>query len=203
MRQKTTTVTLFKFDELSEKAKAEARDWYVENIAYDGDWYDPVYEDFKEICKIIGITLKPDDYNPGIYFQGFSYQGDGASFVGTYRYVNQAHKKIREYAPQDKELHRIADTLKEMQRRVMHKLVCTITLSKGSGVHSGCMEFSFNKDYLESLEKTVKEALVDLADWLFKRLRDEHDAIAEDDHVDEDINCNEEWEFYEDGTFAG
>lgn len=44
MRQETTTRTLYQYDELSEKAKAKARDWYRED-ALDYEWWDSIYED--------------------------------------------------------------------------------------------------------------------------------------------------------------
>ena len=57
MRQETTTRTLYTFDELSDEAKEQARDWYQEG-ALDYDWWDCTYEDAATIgLKIEGFDL--------------------------------------------------------------------------------------------------------------------------------------------------
>jgi hypothetical protein len=48
------------------------------NVDYD-DWYQPVYESFKERMEAIGIEVDR------IYFSGFWSQGDGACFEGRVR----------------------------------------------------------------------------------------------------------------------
>jgi hypothetical protein len=50
---RTMETMVFHFDELSDKAKEKARDWYREG-ALDHDWWDSVYEDAAEIAKLTG-----------------------------------------------------------------------------------------------------------------------------------------------------
>ncbi len=56
-RKQVTEKLIYKFDELSERAKEKARDWYREG-ALDYEWWDSVYEDAKAIgLKIKGFNL--------------------------------------------------------------------------------------------------------------------------------------------------
>ena len=117
--------TVFRLDELSERARGQARAWYREAAACD-DWHECVFEDFETICAILGVRLKTRSVRlygggtrqkPCIWFSGFSSQGDGASFESAYSFATGAPKAIRAHAPEDSELHRIADALQAIQRR--------------------------------------------------------------------------------------
>src|SRR5271165_3112024 len=110
--------SVYEFTELSDAAKDKARVWFRETI--DDDWWDSVYDDFERICPILGVTLATravrlfgggTRQKPCIWFSGFASQGDGASFEGAYGFATGARKAIRAHAPQDSELHRIADGL--------------------------------------------------------------------------------------------
>ena len=71
---KVIEVEVFKYDELSDSAKAKARDWYIEGMDY--EWWEGVYESVKEDGYELGFCV--DD----IRFSGFCSQGDGASWLG-------------------------------------------------------------------------------------------------------------------------
>jgi hypothetical protein len=64
---------VYTYDELNDKAKAKARDWYREG-AFDYDWYEQEKEYFEDFLKQIGFI------NVKSQFTGFYQQGDGASF---------------------------------------------------------------------------------------------------------------------------
>ena len=85
-------IKVFKFNELDDRAKEKAREWYRSH-ATDDEWWDCTYDDFQAICEIIGIELDTKPVRlmgggvrqePIIYFSGFSSQGDGACFAGEY-----------------------------------------------------------------------------------------------------------------------
>ena len=59
------TITIYKFDELSDKAKEKARDWYREG-ALEYDWWDGVYED----AKNIGLKIASFDTDRGNSIEG-------------------------------------------------------------------------------------------------------------------------------------
>lgn len=54
---KIITTTVYEFEELSDKAKEKARDWYRQ-FALDDEWWEYVYEDAKEVgLKITAFDL--------------------------------------------------------------------------------------------------------------------------------------------------
>src|SRR5215467_9399839 len=119
----TVETTVYYLNELSEAGRDKARNWYRET-AFDDDWCDCVFEDFETICGILGVHLKTRPVRlfgggtrakPCIYFSGFWSQGDGASFEARYAYEKDTPRKIRAHAPQDTELHAIADALQAAQ----------------------------------------------------------------------------------------
>ncbi|ADO44175.1 hypothetical protein [Ketogulonicigenium vulgare] len=196
--------TVYRLDELSDGAKDKARAWYREG-GFDYGWYDAVYEDFQRIAEILGLNLKTRTVRlmgggtrqePCIWFRGFSSQGDGACFESWYSYRKHAPRLIREYAPQNTELHRIADALQAIQRRNFYQLRADAS-HRGHYYHEYCMSISVERDsptwqdMTEDAEETIVEALRDLARWLYRQLYREYDYLSSDEVVDETIAANE------------
>ena len=128
------TITVYTLDELSCPAREKARDGYRQHHA-DSNWYENVYEDFREVCDIFGIDLRQRVFRlsngrfmeePCIWFSGFCSQGDGACFEGRWHWQSATTRRVREYAPQDRELHRIADALQAVQKRNFWQLQAEI-----------------------------------------------------------------------------
>lgn len=207
--------TVYRLDELSGAAKDKARAWYREG-GFDYDWHDAVYEDFQRIAEILGIDFRTRAVRlmgggtrrePCIWFRGFWSQGDGACWEGSYSYARNATAKIRAYAPQDQELHRIADALQAVQRRNFYQLRAE-ACHRGHYYHEYCMAISVERDsptyqdLTEDAEESVTEALRDLARWLYRQLEREYEYISSDEAVDETINSNE-YTFTETGRRFG
>ena len=195
--------TVYKFDELSEKAKEEARTWYREG-GFDYEWYEFVFEDFGRICECLGVRLKTSPVHlvgggtrdePRIHFTGFWSQGDGASFQALYSYRKGSPRAIRDHAPKDTMLHGIADGLQAIQRRNFYQLRADVS-HRGNYYHEYCMAISVRRESLNyqdmtaDAEDTVIEALRDLARWLYRRLENEYNALTSDEMVDETIVAN-------------
>ena len=195
---------VYPIEELPETAKESARAWYRE-ACLDHEWYDFVFEDFETICQILGIALRTSPVKlmgggtrekPHVFFAGFSSQGDGASFEGQYSHARGAAKGIRAHAPQDTELHRIADALQEAQRRNFFQLHTTIR-QRRNYCHEYGMAIEIERDSptwqppTDGAEDTVIEALRDLARWLYRQLRSEYEHQTSDAVVDEAIAINE------------
>ena len=205
---------VFQYDELDDRAKERAREWYSRPVFEDSCDWEFVYEDAAEVADILGIDLRQrrvqlmgggHRYEPSIYFSGFWSQGDGACFEGTYRYAKGATKKIREYAPQDKELHRIADELQAVQRKHFYHLIASMNHT-GHYCHSGCMsvEVEHNEDRYRDIgdaEEEITQLMRDFADWIYDRLESEYDYQTSDEAVEEAIRANE-YEFDEEGERA-
>ena len=208
-------ITVFTIDELSDAAKENARIWYRDQGLHD-EWYDFVYEDFGTICGILGVTLGTTPVRlygggtrdkPQIYWSGFSFQGDGASFEGRYSHAKGAGKAIRAHAPQDTKLHRIADELQALQRKNFWQVHASIR-QHGRYCHEYSMAIEVERDsptwqpMTDRAEDTVVEALRDLARWLYRQLRSEYEHQTSDDAVDEIVGINE-WTFTADGKRFG
>ena len=194
---------VYPLSELTDSARETARNWYRQHCL-DHPWYDFVFEDFQTICEILGIRIAtspvriiggPSREYPQIYFRGFWNQGDGASFAGRYCYGRNSARAIRDHAPQDKDLHRIADTLHDLQRRNFYQLHADIR-QHGRYTHEYTMRISVERDsptwqpLTDDAEDTVIEAMRDLARWLYRRLEREYDYLASDEQVDESIALN-------------
>ena len=175
------------------------------NVEY--DWWDSVYDNFQQICEIIGIELNTDEPS----FTGFWSQGDGASFTGYYRayaavrgdhdYYETAPAKIREYAPEDEELHRIADELCMLSRVYFPVYIRITRLGRSSYVHEQTMDCYVEPmggdpdNWDEEVHAYVQEQgtllMRDLARWLYCTLEKEYDYLTSDEVVWESIQANE------------
>ena len=207
--------TVYTIEELSDGAKETVRAWYRETCL-DYEWYDFVYEDFRTICGILGVTLRTTPVRlhgggtrekPNLFWTGFSFQGDGASFEGTYSHPRGAARAIRAHAPQDTELHRIADDLQEIQRRNFWQVHATVR-QNGRYCHEYSMAIEVERDspasqpMTDGAEDTVIEAMRDLARWLYRQLRQEFEHLTSDGAIDEIVAANE-WTFTAGGQRFG
>jgi hypothetical protein len=174
------------------------------NVNY--DWWDAVYHDFSVICGILGIDL--DRHEPS--FSGFWSQGDGASWTGTYSArgprrmtYDTAPAEIREHAPTDTELHRIADELC-LLARVYGPVVATVTRrDRWNYVQSSTMTIDHWEFYDDERNENIPEEIVehiddtlitlfrDLAEWLYDTLETEHDYLTSDEAVAETLEAND------------
>ena len=212
---RTVETVVYAIEELSEAAKERARAWY-RGTCLDHEWYDAVYHDFEAICGILGVTLRTSPVRlvgggtrdkPHIFFRGFSSQGDGASFEGSFHHAKGAARAIRAYAPKDNGLHRIADNLQSAQSKNFYQLNATIQ-RRGRYCHEYAMTIEVERDsptwqpMTDGAEDTVTEALRDLAPWLYRQLEREYEHLTSDAAVDEAIAANG-WTFAAAGTRFG
>lgn len=175
------------------------------NVAH--DWWDSVYEDFRHVCDILGIELATNEPS----FSGFSSQGDGASWVGVYRPIEWvmlerrdkynyelAPAAIREYAPKDEELHRIADELCFLGRFYQLRFASVVRHNTKYS-HSGTMAVSYiefesgevSNGVYNVVHDTAQQLFRDLADWLYKQLETEYGCLVSDEAVSEALEANE------------
>ena len=104
-------------------------------------------------------------------------------------------RKIRAHAPQDAELHRIAYDLQELQSRNFWQLGAVIR-QRGRYCHEFTLRSDVERDSpagqppTEGAGEAVMEAMRDLARWIHRQLRAEHDHLVSDDAVDEALTAN-------------
>lgn len=213
-RLQVTEKTVFTFDELTDEAKETARAWWRDSEAQDWNDSECVIEDAERVATILGIEFSTSSVKlmgggsrqtPCVYWSGFWSQGDGACFEGSYSYAKGSCKAIREYAPKDTELHAIADSLAEVQKRNFYQFSASMT-HRGRYYHSGSMSVDVedSRDSYRDIgdaEETVTQAMRDFADWIYDQLESAWEWSFADEQVDENIRANE-YEFDESGNIA-
>ena len=200
---RTLTIPVYKFSELGDEAKAKARDYFRQDVDLEY-----VVDDFRRIAEIIGLDLDTRPVKlmngqtrgkPEVYYSVGYCQSDYAAFAGMWRYTKDCKKAIRDYAPQDTDLHAIVDQWCDIQRRNFYQLVAVCSARRDSQVaETHMVDGRFTRD--ETLDDAT-ECARDLAHWLYTRLRDEFDYQSSDECIDEMIALNE-YEFYENGDLV-
>lgn len=210
---KTITQTVYTFDELSDSAKEKARDWYREGMET-WEYSEAVIEDAQSVATMLGIEFDTHDVklvggatrqDASVYWSGFSSQGDGASFDGRYAYKAGSLAAIKDYAPEDVELHRIAKALQDVQRKRFYKLTATCKQS-GNYSHAYTMQCEVRdsderhySDVPADVASEVTQLLRDFANWIYRQLEAEYEYRSADEQIDESILANE-YTFHEDGA---
>lgn len=196
------TVMLYKFNELSDEAKENAREWYRIN-GLDYEWWDCTIAEYKELAELLGIEID------NIYFSGFASQGDGACFTGSYSYRKGWRKALQRETGGDlyKKLETIGDCLQAEQKKYFYGITASI-----QHTDRYCHEYSVSVtvgfeshvngywcDTADS-EENITDCLRDFMREIYSTLESEYDYLASDDAIDEMMDCNE-WEFTSEGDF--
>lgn len=204
----TRIVLTYSFDELNDKAKARARDWFREGVT--SGWWE--FDDIVECAKRLGIeietrvtkTTKGRVFEEtAIDFQLSYSQGDYAAFEGTWKWSAKPETEgvpyrsfaaaINEYAPMDSTLMAIAAQLDS----------CTGDAAIVKSEHNRYFP-RFNtmreNDEITDAEHpgTVKDALQKFERWMYDNIRGQYESINSDENVDDTIRANE-YEFTSNG----
>lgn len=172
MREITTKIHTF--DELGDKAKEKARDWYRNCSAFD-DWWECVYED----AERVGLKITEFDIARGSYVK--------AHFLGSAEETAHAIEKEHgegcdTYATAEAYLKERAGIIKASPKDT-------------DGITA-------DLDYLdECLQELGENFLHDLEEDYLVHLRKEYEWLMSDEQVDESITANG-YEFTEDGKKA-
>jgi len=197
---RTIAITVYQYEELDEAAKARARDWWrAVDLGHEA-WSEPVTADLKTVAAFMGWTVSDTA------FSGFSSQGDGAQFTGTWRAVDVKDAAALEaHAPKG-----------GSQRNAKLRLIwaafaqaalvspdATASVSRcGHDAHSLCTRFEFDglpPDY----ERSVAAKARALMDWYYRELETAYTDHMSDEQVAEAIEANE-YEFKANGErFTG
>jgi hypothetical protein len=197
---KTAEVTIYNFSELSDGAKSKARQWWRDGPESFHD--ETTLDDIHHCADLLGIQLSERSVPqrsgqvrsaPCFYYSGFSSQGDGASFTGTYRYQPGALRDIQAYAPKDVRLSEIAKRLQVVQRRNFYRLTAAVT-QRGRYVHDQSMEISvsLNQVYEPSAAdvEEIRDCLRAFARWAYRLLEREYEFQMSDEAVDDLLEIN-------------
>ena len=212
---RTETIELFQYDELSDKAKARARDWYREATASDPLEDEFIFDDFIKIAGFCGWTVGTRSVNyytypkherktrqePAINWSGFSCQGDGAQFEGSWAAGDVEPAKLKEHAPVDAVLHKIVDKF-EAIAKANPDAEGSVKSSRGGYCHKYATEFDaecFPGEAGAGHARDWIDATRDLMQWLYDSLEKEYEYQTSDEAVSETIKANE-YEFTADGN---
>ena len=200
----------YTFDELSADAKENAREWWRSCESRDFD-PDCTLDDAATIADLMGIDLRTRPvrlmnggtrYAPCILYSGFSSQGDGACFEGSYSYRKGSVAAVKAHAPLDKTLHDIVQGLADIQREHFYQLGASVShTGRYYHAHSTSIDVTYAGDDYRDLgdaDETVKDLLRDFMDWIYRQLEAEYSFAMSNESVDESIRIND-YRFAEDG----
>lgn len=191
---KTVSTTVYKFNELSDSAKEKAMNWYRGDDGADFSYHQEyILDDAKAIGKLFGLDIDSYEYS------GFWSQGDGLAFDASYRYVKGALAAVVAFAPKDKELHGIVESLQDIQRRNFYRLYAKCTTTRGNNMRVEVEDSEDNYRDLKGYDNQLETELESFAHWIYKNLEREYEYINSDEQVIESIEANE-YDFKEDGN---
>lgn len=185
------TITAYKFQELSTKAKQRA----MEKLQPDGDWwYEHIFEEAKTDGEQHGFSIH------NIYFSGFWSQGDGASWTG---YVDMV-RWLERNKQNDARAHVLIALMEEdwVERKV------EITRNSYSYSHSNTMRMEYwgrvgptHYDQENTLERgifagiSVANLLESIPEGAFQDLADEAEQAARSyaDEIYKKLNAEWDW----------
>ena len=222
MKKITKCKNYYIFDSVEElKEKVDTDRFIKENLSEcpcDNFWAKPIEEDFETICSFFGIENVKTCWD-------VSYtQGSGASFTGECYPNNINIDGLKEYAPQDKELHNLIDDFEYVlseavnfcyedeededcdcgecieNNKINFIEICKCKFTSYCNSSTMCIEsFSDNgKIYDEGINNNLEFIFLNLADWLFDKLRMEFDYITSEEYllnyiIDAEIKISEEY----------
>ena len=194
---RTVTTIVYQYDELSDKAKAKARDKWRELEAQSGDnsWAESTETSFKEAAAHMGWNITR------VAWSGFSSQGDGAQFQGDWsaERVNAAALKQEwpagEGFPNNETLRWLVERFAALAAADTGPKGVATVRSAGRYSHSNATEF----EVTDTDELTLITLSRQLMDLFYRMLEQEYDYQNSDEVVAEDIRTSEV-EFTEDGA---
>lgn len=203
----TKTINLYTFDELSDKAKEKAREWWRESEAQDFGSGGELNEPIETAAKLLGIELKTRDVKlmgggtrqePCVWWT-LHVQGAGASFDATYSYAKGSAKAIRAEFGTDTTLHAIADGLAAIQKKYGYMLRASIKSDSRGHFLEADLELDrarFNISPYRSIadadDEAMRELFRDFAQWIYKYIDAEWDYRMSDESADDSMKANED-----------
>jgi hypothetical protein len=201
-RTETIKRKIYSFDELEDRAKEKARDWWrdMENRHGSPDDFECVIDDAVRMGKLMGIVIETKPVKlmgggtrekPVIYWSLGYCQSDGASFDAWYSYQKGAVKAVTAECPKDTKLHQIAKDLAEAQRRAFYRLEAKVTAGRHDGYIGVVVTRSdTGNDASEGDSSAIEDALNGFASWIYDQCRGENDYRMSKENVDESIRAN-------------
>lgn len=185
MRTETVEYKLYKYDELSDKAKEKALEGFYDfNVDY--EWWDSSYDWFQEKLKEVGLKCKTFYF--GLDRDRFLEAVD-LEFIDVAKFIETSVQ-----AGVKKSILDVADLTINYTRGYRHTFH---TIDTYRGIPDRCPRL--NK-YLTSLIDRCNDKLGDMFSDFLSQLEEEYDYLTSREAIEESIRCNE-YEFLEHGEF--
>ena len=195
--------TVYQFHELSDAAKENARAWFRES-ADDGDWYEFIYDDFEEICRILGIALKTYPVASWAAARGRSLASTSpASGRRATAPASRASIHMRRARPgaSGTTRRRIANCMRSQagsskssapisSSSAPMRVIAATTATPAAWRFQSTRDSPGAQEMTDGAEDAVTESLRDLAHWLHRRLEREWEYLMSDAYADEGIAAN-------------
>lgn len=153
--------------------------FHVENA-----WWHSVYDDFTEVCKMLGIELSQRSvplYGGGTRQEPeINFDDRSAVWRGKYQYKKGSVTAIKAYAPQDTELQLIAQRLCDAQKRAFYGAYAYVTPSYRNVVvidADNVMHLGYRP--MAHIQQEIETSLEELTKWLHQRLMAEYEYLLE------------------------
>ena len=194
------TIHTYLFTELPPEAKQIA----INNnpdINTDHDWSDCIIDNYIELAALVGLDIN------NIYWSGFSSQGDGACFTGSYSYRKGAVKALEGFVFDDHPLIELAKQLQAIQKDYFYSLTSTNHRLGGKYYHEQSVKVvtpigdRYGVRNLVTPTKQLGDLFRDLMNSIYMELQQCYEFLTSDEQVAESLECNELY-FFSDGQLA-
>lgn len=197
----------YKYDELSDEAKWEAREWFMRGYP-EYDWWYSTYETIDTLARVIGIACDKDKSSPAFFFD--LDRGSYFSFSGMYSYdkgwKQEAVRVFGDVFNLDRKddiaclIREYATFCNEVQRPNFYGVQARISVSHYGGGRVG-VNVDVGGDVSDALQASVEMFIGAFCETALSLLQAEYDYLLSEEYVEENIRANE-YEFTEDGKPA-
>lgn len=215
-----------KYEELSEEAKAKAREWWKD--LEEQDWASgrapDLYEDMAKCLSFLGIEVECDretHYRTlngkrheweriewGFEWSGFYSQGDGLVFKGGWCADKVDMDALADYAPQDAVLAKLCAEFTALKLRYPQGKADIFTVNYGPGLPAqdvgdiGGLDPEDDQVFAPPEDADTLKALCRrAANWCYRQLEENYEYDTSDEAAAETITANG-YEFDAEGAFS-
>lgn len=201
---RTEEIAIFKYDELSNEAKAKARDWWRNASCGETYWSECVIDEVKEQGDLMGLEIS------NVYFSGFWSQGDGACFEGSWNAANVKADQVADGwgdCRETQQIKGIASRFAEIAKAWPNAYFGVKHQGRYSHEHSTSFDIVLDENSdgesgyegdIDEAEASIIETARDYMRWIYRQLEKAYEDYNSDEQIAGNIEANS-YEFTDDG----
>ena len=185
---RTAKIEIYEFDELTEKAKDNAR-YRFADVGLDCGVFEESLDWINDVFQTIGIVRNKHDYSIGG-------RGNYYRIEGFYSYQAGWKSKL-ESVTNDADIMSIATEMQDIQKRNCYMIESRIDFYLSESMlieHERQDELDISAMDGDRMDYLIEQ----LCEWATKQLSDEYEYLTSDEYIDDFITINE-YEFTADG----